>query len=192
MTFDSKNEQIVDEQQKEMLPIFTVGHSNQTMERFISLLKKHHIDVIVDVRSHPFSKYSTQFDHDAIKPELEKAGLKYLYLGKELGGMPRDEKYKTSDGHADYVKLAKSQPFQSGITRLLNGNLKFRVALMCGEENPSSCHRRHLIGTALLAHGIELKHIRGDGRLDLEVDLQASEKKVADKNVEQLSLFSTL
>jgi len=187
------------DEQLERLPMYTVGHSNQSMERFIALLKQHKVEVIVDVRSHPFSKYSTQFDHDAIKPELEKAGVKYLYLGKELGGMPRDEKYQTSDGRADYAKLAKSQPFQNGITRLLNGNKRFRLALMCGEENPTSCHRRHLLGTNLLSHGIELNHIRGDGRLDLEGDLQVAEnraaekkagdKKVSDDNVQQLSLF---
>jgi uncharacterized protein (DUF488 family) len=185
MSIQSANEQ------SEQRPMFTVGHSNQNMERFITLLKQHEVEVIVDVRSHPFSKYSTQFDHDAIKPALEKAAVKYLYLGKE--------KYQTDDGRADYVKLSKSQPFQSGITRLLNGNKRFRLALMCGEENPTSCHRRHLLGTNLLSYGIELKHIRGDGRLDLEEDLQAAEnkaaekksgdKKVSDDGVQQLSLF---
>jgi uncharacterized protein (DUF488 family) len=169
------------------------------MERFIALLKQHNVQVIVDVRSHPFSKYSTQFDHDAIKPELEKVGVKYLYLGKELGGMPREEKYQTSDGRADYAKLAKSQPFQAGLTRLLNGNKRFRLALMCGEENPTGCHRRHLLGSNLSLHGVELKHIRGDGRLELEDDLQVAEKRAAEKKlgdrkasddtVQQLSLF---
>ncbi len=170
--------------------MFTVGHSNQTMERFVSLLERHEVEVIVDVRSHPFSKYSTQFDLDAIKPQLEKAGLRYLYMGKELGGMPRDEKFQTSDGQVDYLKLSSSQLFQDGIKRLLTGRRKFRIALMCGEENPTSCHRRHLIGAALRFHGIELRHIRADGRLDNEDDLKAGESKSAGvSDVQQLSLF---
>ena len=87
------------------MTIFSVGHSNQTMERFVGLLKGHDIQVIVDVRSHPFSKYSTQFDHDVIKQALENSGIKYLYLGKELGGMLKDDIYYDGDGNLNYEKL---------------------------------------------------------------------------------------
>lgn len=148
----------------------------------------HSIDVIADVRSHPFSKYSTQFDLDAIKPALEAAGLKYVYLGKELGGMPRDDKFKDAGGNADYAKLSASPQFKQAIGRILNGAQKFRIALMCGEENPEGCHRRNLIGPALLEHQICVQHIRGDGRLQTEDDFLKNESR-PEELVQQLSLF---
>ena len=39
--------------------IFTVGHSNQSLESFLDLLGRHGIDLVVDVRSSPYSQYAT-------------------------------------------------------------------------------------------------------------------------------------
>ena len=66
--------------------IYSIGHSNHTLERFLSLLKEHKIEVLVDTRSQPYSKYAPHFTGEYIKMELEKAGIPYLFLGKELGG----------------------------------------------------------------------------------------------------------
>ena len=37
------------------------------------------------------------------------------------------------------------------------------VVIMCAEENPARCHRKLLVGAALEARGVELRHIRKDG-----------------------------
>jgi hypothetical protein len=56
--------------------VFTIGHSNHTLDHFLSLLQAHGVQVVVDARSQPYSKYATQFDHERLKAALTQAGVK--------------------------------------------------------------------------------------------------------------------
>lgn len=167
--------------------LYTIGHSNIPMEKFLELLGQHEIEVVVDVRSHPFSKYATHFNYDSIQPALRKASVKYLYLGKELGGMPKNPEFYDRDGSLNYAKVAQTDTFKSALRRLEQGALLFKIALMCGEENPLGCHRRHLLGPALKAVGLNLMHIRGSGQVQSQEDLERLENTVVD--AQQLNLF---
>jgi uncharacterized protein (DUF488 family) len=91
-------------------------------------------------------------------------GFKYLYFGKELGGKPDSKVFYDADGHVLYSLIAKSTPFVQAIERLLKGIHKYRVVVLCGEENPLNCHRRLLVGKVLGNYDINLQHIRGNGR----------------------------
>lgn len=155
----------------EGLRLFSIGHSNHRAEGFADLLKKHDIEVLVDVRSHPYSRYAPQFDTSGLKALLSKADVKYLYLGRELGGRPEGADYYDAEGHVLYARLATSSLFLEGIDRLQKGAQEYRVAIMCAEEDPLNCHRRLLIGPVLRERGIVLDHIRGDGRLQTDDEL---------------------
>ena len=157
--------------------VWTVGHSNVTQEAFIALLKSHGIEVLVDVRSAPYSKYVPHFNGDVLKQSVLRAGIKYLYLGSELGGRPRGQHFYDSAGHVCYDLIAASPEFHEGIERLLRGIREHRVALMCNEEDPRECHRRLLVGRVLAEHGVTVLHIRGDGRVQPEVELEAEERR---------------
>ncbi len=157
--------------------IYTVGHSNVALEAFIALLKQYGIEVLVDVRSQPYSKYVPHFNAGVLKPAVMAAGMKYLYLGKELGGRPDDKRYYDSDGRVLYGLLAESDEFKVGIERLLRGAREYRLALMCNEENPAECHRRLLVGRVLAEKGVRVLHIRGDGRVEPEEDLATAEQQ---------------
>jgi uncharacterized protein (DUF488 family) len=165
--------------------VLTIGHSNHTVEHFLSLLKPHAVQVVVDARSQPYSKYATQFDHEALKLALQYAGIRYLYLGRELGGRPEGDEFYDGDGHVLYDRVAATSLFQEGLSRLERGIREYKVALLCAEENPADCHRRLLVGRVLLDHGIHVEHIRGDGRIQTEEEV-ASE---TDPDRDQLSLF---
>lgn len=167
--------------------IYTLGHSNKSVDHFIGLLKQYDIDVVVDVRSHPFSKYAKQFDTDSMRKFLNDAKLKYMYMGRELGGMPKDSALYDEDGHLDCDKVSASASFTGAIARLVSGVEKFNIALVCGEENPAGCHRRRLIAPALARAGKIIQHIRGDGSLQTEADLTALEAPQSD--AVQLNLF---
>jgi uncharacterized protein (DUF488 family) len=167
--------------------LYSIGHSNVSIDKFIDLLKQHEIAVVVDVRSHPFSKYATHFNYDAIQPALKGASIKYLYLGKELGGMPKNPEFYDRDGNLVYARVAESREFQDSIARLVSGARTHTIALMCGEENPAGCHRRHLLGPALKAQDLELLHIRAGGQVQSETDLANTENPPEDS--QQLSLF---
>ena len=165
--------------------VYTIGHSNHTVEHFLSLLKSHGVQVVVDARSQPYSNYATQFDHDALKIALRDAGIRYLYLGRELGGRPEGDEFYDDEGHVLYDRVAATCLFQEGLSRLEQGIREYNVATLCAEENPAACHRRLLVGRVLLDHGFQVEHIRGDGRIQTEEEVAAE----LDPNRDQLSLF---
>jgi len=166
--------------------VLTIGHSNHSIEHFFDLLKLHSVQVIADVRSSPYSKYSSQFDHEPLMKSLRDAGFQYVYLGAELGGRPRGEAYYDPGGRVLYDKVAESAPFQEGLARLEKGLEDHKVALLCAEEDPAGCHRRLLITRVLTERGIAVNHIRGDGRLQSEDELRAEEAG------DQMSLFEEI
>jgi uncharacterized protein (DUF488 family) len=153
----------------------TIGHSNHSIEVLLGLLTTHQVEIVVDTRSYPYSKYSPQFDQPALKDTLRTRDIRYLYLGKELGGRPDRAEFYDSEGHVLYDRVACSPFFQKGMARLEKGLGTFRVALLCSEENPTGCHRRLLIGHVLAEHGVAVEHIRGNGRLQSEADLLREE-----------------
>jgi uncharacterized protein (DUF488 family) len=169
------------------LKLFSIGHSNHTLETFLDLLDQHKIEVLVDVRSQPFSKYTPHFNQFELKTGITRHGLKYLYLGKELGGRPPEgADFYDEEGHALYSRMAEWPVFLEGLVRLEKGMEKFRVAIMCSEEDPTHCHRHLLISRVLVKRGATIEHIRGDGSLQAEEEL-AGRKPGAEHL--QLSLF---
>jgi len=165
--------------------ILTVGHSNHPMQHFLRLLKSHDVDVVVDVRSQPYSKFATHFDREALKPAVEKAGLQYLYLGRELGGRPAENEFYDNAGHVLYDRLAATRIFKDALARLERGIRDYNVALLFAEENPAGCHRRLLVARVLLDRGVRVEHIRGDGRIQTEEKLVQE----LDPEHEQIALF---
>ena len=166
--------------------VLTVGHSNHTVEHFLELLTAHAIEVVVDVRSQPYSKFAKQFDHESLKATVRSAGIRYLYLGRELGGRPDGDEFYDEEGHIRYDRVAATKRFREGLDRLERGIREYRVAVLCAEENPACCHRRLLVGRVLLSHGVQVHHIRGDGRIQTEDELAAE----MNPNRDQSSLFA--
>lgn len=146
--------------------VFTVGHSTLSMNRFMALLSQNQIEVLADVRSYPYSRRSPQFQRAALKARLTEGGIRYVFLGKELGGRPDEPEYYEADGRVSYARLARRATFEEGIARLKKGVASYRVAIMCSEEDPSECHRHLLIGRVLLSEGLAITHIRASGTLE--------------------------
>jgi uncharacterized protein (DUF488 family) len=168
----------------------TLGHSNHGIDGWLALVRQHGLEVVVDTRSSPYSKYVPQFDRESIQRSLEDAGVRYLFLGAELGGRPANPAYYDATGRVVYSLLRKDSAFQSAIARLETGMERFRVALLCGEEDPAHCHRRLLVGRVLVERDHEMTHIRGDGRLETDEAVAAqSGKPLVDS---QPALFAEL
>jgi uncharacterized protein (DUF488 family) len=165
--------------------VFTIGHSNHTLEHLLSLLKLHDVQVVVDARSQPYSKFAAQFEQDRLKAALQEAGIRYVFLGRELGGRPKGEEFYDSEGHVLYDRVAATSLFREGLSRLEKGIREYTVAMLCAEENPAECHRRLLVARVLVDHGIRVEHIRGDGRIQTEEEVAAE----TDPNRDQMPLF---
>ncbi|HEY8694539.1 MAG TPA: DUF488 domain-containing protein [Chloroflexota bacterium] len=156
----------------DLISIYSIGHSNHSLARFLQLLATHSIEVVADVRSVPASSRSPHFNQSTLAAELPSVGKKYLFMGQQLGGRPADPSFYDPEGYVLYEKLAKSQSFGDGIERICKGAQKYRVALLCSEEDPLACHRQLLIGRVLTDQGLELLHIRADGSVQPARDIQ--------------------
>ncbi len=167
--------------------IYTLGHSNHSPDFFLELLKRHDVEVVVDVRSSPYARYAVHFNKEPLQTHLRSHGLKYLFLGDVLGGRPDGEEFYDAEGRVLYDRLAESPAFLGGINRLVRGAAISRIALVCGEEDPAECHRRLLLGRVLSERGVAVFHIRGDGRLQSESEI--AEDLEFRKTKGQLTLF---
>ena len=156
--------------------VYTIGHSKHMFDDFVSLLKQHIVTALADVRSAPFSRFNPQFNKDALARDLKAHGIKYVFLGRELGARS-DDPSCYENGRVQYGRLARTELFKQGIERVINGAGDHRIALMCAEKEPLECHRTLLVARALEEQGVEVAHILGDGRLELH---RASMKRLLD------------
>lgn len=145
--------------------VFTIGHSNHSFDEFTSLLKQHAVTALADVRSAPFSRFNPQFNKDALARGLEARGIRYVFLGRELGARS-DDRSCYENGRVQYRRLARTEPFKRGIGQVMRGAAEHRIALMCAEKEPLECHRALLVARALEEQDVEVAHILGDGRLE--------------------------
>lgn len=176
------------------MELFTIGHSNLSVEAFVLLLQQHGITAVVDVRSHPFSRYLPHFNQSEIKASLSAIGIQYVFLGKELGARPEDLSCYDVSGKALYERIAATPLFSEGIQRLLKGAASYKISLMCAEKDPITCHRTILVCHKLKDFHVEINHILSDGNLESHHDLETrlihkfNKGKKSDEPI-QLSLF---
>lgn len=153
--------------------VLTIGHSNHSWDQFVTLLLSSRAEVVAEVRTYPYSNYSPQFDREAMKVALGKIDIKYVDLGKELGGRPEGPEFYDREGHVLYSKVAVTDKFIEGIRRIEEGMRKYRLAMICSEEDPAVCHRALLVGRVLRERGVLVEHIRGDGRIQSDDEVFA-------------------
>lgn len=151
--------------------IFTVGHSNHSLENFIALLKLHNVDAIGDVRSQPVSTYTPHFSREPLAAALAQRGIAYVFLGNYLGGRSTN-KACYRNGRLQYNLVMQERSFATGVERLKSGMQQFRIALMCSEKDPLGCHRALLVGRHLFQEGIKLQHISATGQTESHASLE--------------------
>ena len=153
--------------------IYTIGHSKHPIDRFIALLQQNGIDALADVRSTPYSRFNPQFNKEKLQTALAASGVRYVFLGEELGARTKDPSCYDEEGRVSYAKLAQTEPFRKGIERLLTGMQQHRIAIMCAEREPLECHRTILVSRELERAGVPVTHILQDGTLEPHGELMA-------------------
>ncbi len=149
--------------------IYTIGHSNHTWERFSELLAPYEIDLLVDVRSYPRSRFAPWSNRDRLEYNLARIGVEYLWAGDSLGGMPRGPNKpidaETASVEEWYEKRAQEPDFEAGIAEISQLAKEKRLSVMCSEGDASRCHRSLLLAPKLIREGFKLRHIhpRGSG-----------------------------
>jgi uncharacterized protein (DUF488 family) len=151
--------------------IYTIGHSKHPIDRFIALLQQHDVDALADVRSTPYSRFNPQFNKEKLQTALAAAGIRYVFLGEELGARTKDPSCYDAEGRVSYAKLAQTELFRKGIERLLTGMQQHRISIMCAEREPLDCHRTILVSRELERAGVPVTHILHDGALEPHTQL---------------------
>lgn len=127
--------------------IFTLGTGNRSINEFIDILKKNKIQVVIDVRRFPTSRFE-DFKKERLGSICKNEGIDYVHLGNELGGYRK----------GGYEEYTKTKDFQCGLNELLKFAQKKVVCIICAETLPWRCHRR-FIGERLLEKGYRILHI---------------------------------
>ncbi len=149
--------------------ILTVGHSNHELLPFVELLRGAGVELLVDVRQNPRSRYE-HFNRSPLGGAMVASGIGYEHMGAELGGRREPAENSLNDawddgpfrGYADHMASAE---FADGLARLREMASERRAAVMCAEGDWTICHRR-LIADALVANGHGVIHLGPDGSLD--------------------------
>ena len=157
--------------------LFSIGHSNVPVARLLTLLQQHHINIVCDVRSAPYSRHNPQFNRETLATSLQDQDILYHFMGESLGGKPKDPMLFSEDGHTpDYAKIAVSTTFARGIERLIGLGTQAPTAFMCSEADYRRCHRHFLVTPALIERGVTVWHILPDGDLARGVAVPLQER----------------
>jgi uncharacterized protein (DUF488 family) len=169
--------------------IYTIGYSPHTPASFVRLLAAHGIMVVADVRSNPYSKYRPQFNREDISTALAQAGIGYVFLGSQCGARPEDRSCYVDDV-VSYERLATHPEFQKGMSRLREGMMRCKIALMCAEKDPISCHRMILVSRQLSqSSGTDVGHILEDGTCEQNSHAERRLLRLFDLGDEELPGF---
>jgi uncharacterized protein (DUF488 family) len=146
------------------LQLYTIGHSNRSLDDFVDLLTLYRIETLVDIRSRPGSRKHPHFNQDSFQASLRQHSIEYVWM-PSLGGLRSRRKGfvspntgLTSLGFRNYADYMGSAEFRQGVAELLNLAYQTTVACMCAEALYRHCHRG-LLSDYLLAHGSSVVHI---------------------------------
>ena len=128
---------------KKVFTVATFGHSNRTIETFLAVLEKHGVEVLVDVRSLPVSRFCPYFNKTALHATLVERNIQYLWRGKNLGGRG--------------VNVGWDEAIEELICLAEDGK---RVVVMCSEGDYRKCHRYTAITPSLEERGVRVVHIQ--------------------------------
>lgn len=145
--------------------LYTVGHSNRSLDELIAVLRSRSIVRLLDVRSWPVSRRHPQFNRQALEQALGHAGIGYHYEGRDLGGRrqaptPDCERHMRLDhpGYRAYAVHMQTDRFGRALERVLDVAADGATALMCAERDPAHCHRS-LIADRLVLAGHTVIHL---------------------------------
>jgi uncharacterized protein (DUF488 family) len=149
--------------------VLTIGHSNHSLDRFLTLLAQHQVEALVDIRRFPGSRKHPHFHRDNLAVTLPKAGVEYHWL-EALGGRRPKQRHESPNlglenkGFRNYADYMLTDEFRQGMEKLLELARKERTAIMCAEGLFWRCHRR-LVSDFLVANAVIVQHVMPSGDL---------------------------
>lgn len=151
------------------MQLFTIGHSNRTLDELVVLLRENGVMQLMDVRTLPRSRHNPQFNSDSLMRTLPAQGIGYSHM-PALGGMRKPKPDSINQGWKEagfrgYADHMQTPEFDAALGALIASAEQQLSAIMCAEALPSHCHRA-LLADALSVRGLEVRHIMGTGKTE--------------------------
>jgi uncharacterized protein (DUF488 family) len=140
--------------------IFTIGHSNLSFMRFVTLIQDSNINHIIDIRSIPYSRRAPWSNKSRLPDLLRPYKIRYTYLGHKLGG-----KKQSIQNISRQQDVTPEEIYQTAVQTLIQLCTKDNLVLLCSESAPEHCHRQRIVAQTLLDSEIEVVHILKTGSL---------------------------
>jgi uncharacterized protein (DUF488 family) len=151
--------------------LFTIGYSGfPDFNSFIQALKDHGVQILIDVRSSPYSAYYTEYDKEQLQDKLKQNGIYYCNYARQFGARQENRAFYR-DGRLDFCVFAKSQQFLDGVRSVEESSAV--IVFMCAEKHPSECHRAILVARAFHDRGYQVTHIIPCGEALTQDDIEA-------------------
>lgn len=167
--------------------LLTIGHSVLELPRFLASLALNSVTAVADVRSKPYSRFNPAFNRESLAAALKAAGIAYVFLGEELGARRAEpEAYRAGQARYDLIRTLPA--FARGLDRVRRGIETHRLALMCAEKDPLTCHRTILVCRAMRDDSLDIAHILDDG--SIESSEQAERRLLGLMKISTDDLFS--
>ena len=172
-------------------PLYTVGYSSfSSAEELTEYLRGQGIQVVIDVRSTPYSSHFPQFDKENLAQTLKGVGMYYRNYAESFGARQENRAYYR-DGRLDFEYYTGTGRFEEGLIKVENSIAQgYRVALMCAEKDPITCHRAIMIARVFHEAHYPVLHLRPDCPPETHAAL---EKRLIEQYFpaeEQFSLFA--
>lgn len=183
--------QLQHRKREKMKQIYTIGYTSFFINDFIETLIRYKVTCVIDVRSTPFSQHYSDYNKDTLEIALKNKGILYRNYAHEFGARQENRIFYSNGGCLDFSKFISSEQFLDGVKKVTKGTEKgYTFALMCAEKDPINCHRSIMLGKGFKDLGYNVNHIKADGQIETQCEI---EKRLLDmyfKDRQQLSLFS--
>jgi len=152
--------------------IYTIGHSTRPGQELVALLREAGVDLLVDVRTVPRSRFNPQFNTDVLPATLGAAGIGYRHM-PALGGLrhrlkgapPSRNGLWRNEAFQAYADYALTPAFHAAFDELRGLADEHTCAIMCAEAVWWRCHRR-IVTDYLLTAGEDVRHIMEHGKTE--------------------------
>ncbi|ACP49603.1 protein of unknown function DUF1130 [Sulfolobus islandicus Y.N.15.51] len=145
--------------------LFTIGHSNRSLEDFMEILRKYNVEILIDVRRWPKSSRYPHFNKENLKKALEQSGIEYLWkeqlggyrkIGKDVEDIDIGKCFKSEGFRAYAIYILTNERVMEALEDIRRIN-KIKM-IMCSEKFPWNCHRK-IISDWFLTRGDEVVHL---------------------------------
>lgn len=172
--------------------IYTIGYTGFSAYEFINVLRDREINVVIDVRSTPYSERYPDYNKENLERVLKSNRIYYRNYIKEFGARQDNRNFYSSEGYLDFEVFSKSEQFLSGVEKIENSVAKgYKIVLLCAEKKPIQCHRTILVARAFHKLGYKVIHLLPDNVTVTHKEIEIQLLNEYFPNRAQIDMFST-